>query len=45
VFYYWDKRIALDMQALYPVWTGLAQRVVARPAVQRVLAQEEIAVF
>jgi glutathione S-transferase len=42
VFYYWGHRIGLDMRALYPVWTKLAQRIVARPAVQRVLASEGI---
>jgi glutathione S-transferase len=45
VFYYWGHRIGLDMQAQYPVWTQLTERVVARPAVQRVLANEEISIF
>jgi glutathione S-transferase len=45
VFYYWGQRIGLDMGALCPVWRGLAQRVVARPAVRRVLAQEGISLF
>jgi glutathione S-transferase len=45
VFYYWGHRIGVDMQTLYPVWTQLTERVVARPAVQRVLANEEISIF
>jgi len=45
VFYCWGKRISLDMRALYPSWTRLTQRVVTRPAVERVLTQEEITVF
>jgi len=45
VFYWWGKRIGLDMRGLYPAWTRLSQRVIARPAVQRVLAHEEIMIF
>jgi glutathione S-transferase len=45
VFYYWGHRIGLDMRTSYPAWTKLAQRVVARPAVQRVLANEGITLF
>jgi glutathione S-transferase len=45
VFYYWGKRIGLAMQTQYPAWTELAQRVVVRPAVQRVLTHEGISVF
>jgi hypothetical protein len=33
------------MRNLYPAWTTLAQRVVDRPAVQRVLNHEGIKVF
>ena len=45
VFYYWGRRIGLDMWTLYPAWASLAERVVARPAVQRVLAKEAIEIF
>jgi glutathione S-transferase len=42
VFYYWGQRIGLDMRAAYPAWADLTSRVLARPAVQRVLALEAI---
>lgn len=45
VFYYWGRRIGLTMRTSFPAWTYLAERVVARPAVQRVLANEEIKIF
>lgn len=45
VFYYWGHRIGLEMRTRYPVWTQLTERVVARPAVRRVLVNEEINVF
>lgn len=45
VFYCWGKRIGLDMRALYPAWTRLTKRIGARPAVERVLAQEDIKIF
>jgi glutathione S-transferase len=45
VFYQWGQRIGLEMQSQYPAWTRLAQRVVARPAVRRVLIDEGIALF
>jgi glutathione S-transferase len=45
VFYYWGQRIGLDMQTAYPAWTHLAKRVVARSAVQRALAKEQIRIF
>lgn len=41
VFYYWGQRVGLDMPG-YSAWTHLTKRVVARPAVQRVLANEGI---
>lgn len=43
VFYHWGLRIGLDMRIQYPAWTDLADRVLARPAVARVFAQEGIA--
>jgi glutathione S-transferase len=45
VFYQWGGRVGLAMRGAYPAWTHLTERVVARPAVQRVLAQEKIVVF
>lgn len=38
-FFRWGRRIGMDMSG-YPSWTGLAQRVLQRPAVQRVIEQE-----
>lgn len=43
VFYHWGLRIGLDMRTLNPAWTDLADRVLTRPAVMRVFAQEGIA--
>jgi glutathione S-transferase len=45
VFYWWGRRIGLDMRGLYPAWTRHAEGVLARPAVQRVLVQEGIKIF
>jgi glutathione S-transferase len=45
VLYQWGGRVGLDMHASYPAWTALMRRVVARPAVARVLAAEGITVF
>ncbi|MGY4572067.1 glutathione S-transferase family protein [Bradyrhizobium sp. USDA 3256] len=42
VFYYWGARIDLDMSRLYPAWTSLMQRVLARPAVKRMMAIEGV---
>ncbi len=42
VFYHWGQRIELDMSASYPAWAALMQRVMARPAVRKVLATEAI---
>jgi glutathione S-transferase len=43
VFYYWGQRIKLDMPTLYPAWTRLTKRLLARPAVQRALQNEDVA--
>jgi glutathione S-transferase len=45
VFYRWGGRLGLDMRFLYPMWTGLAERTVERPAVRRVLAREGVEVW
>lgn len=45
VFFQWGRRIGLDMRGTCPAWTRLTERVVARPAVQRVLAEEGIKVL
>ena len=45
VFYYWGLRIGLDMHHDYLHWTGHAERVAARPAVQRTLSQEGIDIW
>src|ERR1700741_969601 len=45
VLYQWGGRVGLAMQSRSPAWTALMQRVVARPAVGRVLVAEGITVF
>jgi glutathione S-transferase len=42
VFYQWGGRVGLDMKRSYPAWRRLTDRTAQRPAVQRVLAHEEI---
>jgi glutathione S-transferase len=44
VFYAWGARIGLDMKTSYPAWRHLTGRALQRPAVQRVLAKEGIAI-
>jgi len=45
VFFRWGNRIGLDMRSGYPAWARHAQRVAARPAVQRALQQEGIGIW
>ncbi len=45
VFFRWGHRIGLDMRAGYPQWTRHAERVLERPAVQRVLQQEGVSAW
>lgn len=45
VFYRWGNRIGRDMRRDYPRWTRHAERVAARPATARALAQENIAIW
>jgi glutathione S-transferase len=45
VFYRWGTRIGLNMRDLYHAWTKLAERLVERPAVQRVFRQERISLY
>ena len=42
VFYQWGGRVGLDMKYSYPAWRRLTDRTSQRPAVQRVLAHENI---
>lgn len=42
VFHRWGHSIGYDMATDYPTWTEHARRVLARPAVARALAQENI---
>jgi glutathione S-transferase len=42
VFYPWGGRAGLDMKQSYPAWRRLTDQTSERPAVQRVLAQEQI---
>ena len=45
VFYRWGNRIGFDMRTAYPQWTAHAERVCARPAVERALQQQGIVVW
>jgi glutathione S-transferase len=45
VFFRWGNRIGIDMRGGYPQWTVQAERVLQRPAVQRVLQQEGINIW
>lgn len=45
VFYEWGVRIGLDMPTSCPAWRRLTEQTLARPAVQRVLRDENIAIF
>jgi glutathione S-transferase len=44
VFFQWGGRIGLPMRKDYPAWTRLGERVMARPAVRRVLEHENVTV-
>lgn len=44
VFYEWGVRIGLDMATGYPAWRRLTERTLPRPAVQRVLRDENISI-
>jgi glutathione S-transferase len=39
IFFRWGKRVGMDMGG-YPRWAALDERILERPAVQRVLARE-----
>jgi len=45
VFFQWGMRVGVDMPALCPAWTAMTRRVLERPAVKRILAQEQIKVL
>jgi glutathione S-transferase len=42
VFYQWGGRVGFDMKQNYPAWRRLSDQTSERPAVQRVLAHEQI---
>jgi glutathione S-transferase len=42
VFYVWGCRIGLDMEINYPAWRRLTKQTLQRPAVQLVLAKEDV---
>lgn len=44
VFFGWGQRIGVDMRGGYPAWSRLTDRVLARPAVARVLEDEGVSV-
>lgn len=45
VFYEWGVRIGLDMPTSYPAWRRLTEQTLVRPAVQRVLRDENVVIF
>jgi glutathione S-transferase len=45
VFYRWGNRMGFNMSERYPAWTQHTLRVMARGAVMRALAKEEISVW
>lgn len=45
VFYGWGKRFDWDMRTLYPAWTAHTNKVLARPTVQRAIAQEGLTYY
>jgi glutathione S-transferase len=42
VFYQWGGRVGFDMKNSYPAWRRLTEQTSRRPAVQRVLAHENV---
>jgi glutathione S-transferase len=44
VFFHWGGRIGLDMRGDHPAWARIMDKVLARPAVRRALATEEVEV-
>lgn len=45
VFFQWGQRIGLDMRSTHPAWARLTDRIVARPAVRRVLDEEAVTII
>jgi glutathione S-transferase len=45
VFYGWGRLLGFEMASLFPVWTTHAEKMLARPAVQRVIAQEGVTYY
>ena len=45
VFFHWGQRIGLDMRSEHPAWAAATDRVLGRPAVQRVLAKEGVTIL
>lgn len=43
-FYLWGLRSGVDMRGRHPAWTRLAEKIMARPAVQRVLTNEGLSI-
>jgi glutathione S-transferase len=44
VLYRWGHRIGLSMPDHYPFWSAIAQRIVARPAVDRAMRKEGVSI-
>ena len=44
VFFQWGQRIGLQMRSEYPAWSRLTDRLLQRPAVERVLQREGVAI-
>ncbi|MFD2251679.1 glutathione S-transferase [Pseudochelatococcus lubricantis] len=43
VFWLWGRHAGFDMEAEWPLWAGLMDKVLTRPAVRRALTQEGLA--
>jgi glutathione S-transferase len=42
VFYNWGQRMKIDMRGKFPAWSKVMDKVCARPAVRKVLADERV---
>lgn len=44
VFYQWGQRIGIDMRSAHPAWSALTDKLLRRPAVRRVLEDEQVVI-
>jgi glutathione S-transferase len=45
VFFHWGQRIGFDMRGEHPAWAAIMDKLLARPAVRRVLAKEDVTIL